>query len=137
MADALTKAGYEGVIVVCTPSSERMLATPRQPKKAVKKAAKRPYPKLANYDGARRVAAARGKPRSKGAAMIVEERLARLEALLIGAWCAFDGDRFGEDGTNKETIMRFLSMGRGEVRAMQALGVEMLNIQCRDPPTKV
>jgi hypothetical protein len=68
--------------------------------------------------------------------MIVEERLARLEALLIGAWCAFDGDRFGEDGTNKETIMRFLSMGRGEVRAMQALGVEMLNIQCRDPPTK-
>ena len=49
---------------------------------------------------------------------------------------AFDGDRFGEDGTNKETIMRFLSMGRGEVRAMQALGVEMLNIQCRDPPTK-
>ena len=41
MADALRKAGYEGVIVVCTPSSERMLATPRLPKKAVKKAAKR------------------------------------------------------------------------------------------------
>jgi sugar phosphate isomerase/epimerase len=40
MVDALTKAGYDGVIVVCTPSS--VLATPRQPKKAVKKAAKRP-----------------------------------------------------------------------------------------------
>ena len=32
--------------------------------------------------------------------------------------------------------MRFISMARGEVRAMQALGVEMLNVECRDPPTK-
>jgi hexokinase len=68
--------------------------------------------------------------------MIVEERLARLQALLIGAWCAFDGDRFDEDGTDKETIMRFLSMARDEVKAMNALGVEVLNIECRDAPTK-
>ena len=38
MAEVLRKDGYEDVIVVPTPSSRCMLATPPQPKKAVKKA---------------------------------------------------------------------------------------------------
>jgi hypothetical protein len=79
-----------------------------------------------------RVLAARGHAfgRRFKPASIVENRIARLDALLIGAWCAFDGYRFDEHETNKETIMCFLSMARDEVKALQRLPVEVTNIEC-------
>jgi hypothetical protein len=69
--------------------------------------------------------------------MTVEDRLARMEAMLIGVWCANSpSDKFDEDHTNNETVMRLVSMTMDEVRAIQALGVEMLNVDCEDPPKK-
>jgi hypothetical protein len=69
--------------------------------------------------------------------MIVEERLARMEAMLIGVWCANSpSDKFDADHTNTETVMRLVSMTLDEVRAMQALGVEVLNVECAGPPKK-
>jgi len=61
-----------------------------------------------------------------------------MEALLIGAWCANSpGDKFDADCSNTETVMRLVSMTLHEVRAMQALGVEVLNVDCgaRRPKT--
>jgi hypothetical protein len=70
--------------------------------------------------------------------MTVEDRLARMEALLIGAWCANSpGDKFAADCTNTETVMRLVSMTLHEVRAMQALGVEVLNVDCAETPKTV
>ena len=70
--------------------------------------------------------------------MTVEERLARMEALLIGAWCANSaGDKFDADCSNTETVMRLVSMTLHEVSAMQALGVEVLNVDCAEPPKNV
>ena len=85
--------------------------------------------------------------------MTVEDRLARMEALLIGAWYANSpGDKFDADCSNTETVMRLvwqrLERRRGEanvdesstlheVRAMQALGVEVLNVGCAEPPKNV
>ena len=70
--------------------------------------------------------------------MTVEDRLARMEALLIGAWCANSpGDKFDADCSNTETVMRLVSMTLHEVRAMQALGVEVLNVDCGEPPKDV
>jgi hypothetical protein len=49
--------------------------------------------------------------------MTVEDRLARMEALLIGAWCANSpGDKFDADCSNTETVMRLVSMTLHEVR---------------------
>jgi hypothetical protein len=62
---------------------------------------------------------------------IAEDRIARLNSLLIGAWCAIDGDRFDEDGTNNETVMRFLSMARDELKALKSgLSFDALNTDC-------
>jgi hypothetical protein len=42
--------------------------------------------------------------------------------------------RFDEDGTNKETIMRFLSMALDEVSALVALDAGVLNVECPNKP---
>jgi len=66
--------------------------------------------------------------------------LARLDSLLIEAWCAIDGDRFDEDGTNNETVMRFLSMARDELKALKSgLRFDALNTDVatkRRPPSR-
>ena len=51
----------------------------------------------------------------------VEERLARTQALLRGAYSASNGDEFTGDTANTETVTRLVAMALDEVRALVAV----------------
>lgn len=64
----------------------------------------------------------------------VEERLARTQALLRGAYSASNGDEYMGDTANTETVTRLVSMALDEVNALVALDAGVLNVEWADKP---
>ena len=67
-------------------------------------------------------------------ALTVEDRLARMQALLRGAWCASTGDEYRDDDGNSETVRALTRMAMDEVTALAGLDAGVLNVECSDKP---
>ena len=63
----------------------------------------------------------------------VEERLARMQAVLRGAMGTSTADTYGDDYGNVETMRYLIILALEDVSALKGLGAGVLNVEAPDP----